>query len=163
MLGRNMKTPRASASRRPAADQPAPPAIEFKAFIAYADLNAARQAMRTINEVLEAAPRPYRLQPMLWRYDQICSEKWRESSLMDAALADVVVVASSTAGAMPAAVEKWVGAFISQMRGTRMTLVALMGQDDSWTISIEGPRANRELAATMAFPDAGVALATRAA
>jgi hypothetical protein len=161
MLLDNMKTPRSS--RRPSPDQPAPPAIEFKAFIAYADLNAARQAMRAINEVLEAAPRPYRLQPMLWRYDQICSDKWRETSLVDAALADVVVVASSAAGAMPAAVERWVGEFISQMRGTRMTLVALLGDNDSWTISIEGPRASRELAATMAFPESEAALATQAA
>ncbi|HUR60228.1 MAG TPA: hypothetical protein VM029_21065 [Opitutaceae bacterium] len=158
-----MKTSRASTSRRPDSNQPPRPALEFKAFIAYADLNAARQAMRTINEVLEAAPRPYRLQPMLWRYDQISSDKWREASLADAGLADVVVVASSAAGGMPAAIEQWVGEFIKQKRGTRMTLVALLGHGDAWTISIEGPRAKRELATTMAFPDSGVALATKAA
>lgn len=165
MLNCNMKTPCAVSSRRSTSSAPPSltPRVEFKAFIAYADLNAARQAMRAINEVLQAAPRCHELQPMLWRYDQICSEKWRESSLLDAAKADVVVVASSLAGAMPALLEHWVGDFLAHMRGARTTLVALLGHDDAWTISIEGPRVAREPGATMTFPRVGAALSTRAA
>ena len=166
MLAGNMNTPRAVASRRRfqnAIVPPRPAAIGFKAFIAYADLNAARQAMSAINEVLQAAPRCHELQPMLWRYDQLGREKWSETSLADAAKADVVVLASSAAGAIPAALEKWVGDFLAYKRGGRVTLVALLGHDDAWTISIESPPVAREPATTMAFPRHAPALATQAA
>lgn len=159
-----MKTQRAVASRRsPPSSPPETPAIEFRAFIAYADLNAARQAMRAINEILRAAPRRHVLQPMLWRYDQVCDAKWHGPSLVDAAKADVVVLASSDAKGMPAGLEKWVGDFLALKRGARTTLVALMGHDEAWTISIEGPRVARVPATTMVFPGAGTALASRAA
>lgn len=161
-----MNNPRALSSRHgtPATPKaPRPPAVGFKAFIAYADLNAARQAMSAISEVLQAAPRCHELQPMLWRYDQLGSEKWSDTALADAAKADVVVLASTAAGAMPAALEKWVGDFLAYKRGGRITLVALLGHDDAWTISIESPHAVRQPAAPMAFPRQAPALASRAA
>jgi hypothetical protein len=160
-----MKPPRAAyrSVKRPAA-RPTLPATGFKAFIAYADLPAAREAMRTINEVLVASSHPYRLEPMLWRFDQIVAAKWHEPALHDAALADVVVLARSSAGSLPSDVEQWVTDFLGRKQNSRTTLVALLGQEDAWTISIEGPaaRTSREVAPATLF-SSSVALASRAA
>lgn len=149
---------------KPSPARPTPPAIGFKAFIAYADLDAAREAMRTINEVLAASGHSYRLEPMLWRFDQIAAAKWREPALHDAALADVVVLARSAAGSLPGEVEQWVTDFLGRKRHCRTTLVALLGREDAWTISIEGPapRAAGAVAPTTPF-SSPASLASRAA
>ena len=159
-----MKTLRA-ASRPARAPASALPAIGFKAFIAYDDLDAARGAMKAIDEVLQAAKRRYRLQPMLWRFDQLCSDKWREPSLANAIEAEVVVFASSTPGPLTSFVERWVGEFLAAKKRTasRATLVALLGHDDSWTISIEPARAAQAPGATMNFPVEELVVSTKAA
>lgn len=166
-----MNMTRAS-SRRPhrrsgsQAKSPGPPPIGFKAFIAYADLAAARQAMSTINEVLRAARHAYRLEPMLWRFDQLAAEKWREPALCDAAKASVVVLAQSASVSLPVEMERWVGEFLARQRHARTTLVALLGNEDAWTISLEGPAAEVPAPylapATTPFPPAS-AVAPRAA
>lgn len=127
-----------SVSRRPAPDSKASPLIAFKAFIAYADLPAARQAMNTINEVLSVSGQPYHLEPMLWRFDQLAHPRWREQAFVNAAEGNVIVLASSSSKALPPTVEQWVNEFMGQRLNARTTLVALLGQDDAWTISIEG-------------------------
>jgi hypothetical protein len=144
--------------------KPAPPVIGFKAFIAYADLAAARQAMSTINEVLVASGHAYRLEPMLWRFDQVVAAKWREPALVDAARAEVVVLARSAPGGLPAEIEQWVTDFLARKEKGRTTLVALLGHDDAWTISIEGPasRPHAEIAPTPIF-SGSLPLASRAA
>lgn len=140
-----MNSPRAALSRR----KPHPPAgrrgptIRFKAFIAYADLPAARQAMRTISEVLAASGHPYELEPMLWRFDQLAAAKWREPALTDAALAAVIVLASSAPGSLAPEMETWLADLFARRHGRRTTLVALLGPDDAWTISIESAPAAR--------------------
>jgi hypothetical protein len=160
-----MKTQRVASSRPARAQAPARAAFGFKAFIAYDDLDAARGAMKAIDEVLQAAPRGYQLQPMLWRFDQLCSDKWREPSLANAAEADVVVLASSAPGPLTSFVERWVGELLAAKKrmASRATLVALLGQDDAWTISIEPTCAASVPAATTEFPVDQFVTATKAA
>ncbi|HVS52480.1 MAG TPA: hypothetical protein VHD62_09005 [Opitutaceae bacterium] len=107
-------------------------------FIAYADLPAARRAIAVINEVLRATRRRFAFRPMLWRFDQLAAEKWRACALTDAAATPLVIFASTGAGELSPALESWTNALLTRKRGERLTLVALLGADDTWTISIEG-------------------------
>jgi hypothetical protein len=148
MLGSIMKpTPPPAARRRCPAVPPPQPAQPFHAFIAYADLPAARRAMGVINEVLEATAGKFTLKPMLWRFDQLASAKWCDYALTDAREAAVVVLASSRPGSLPVALEQWIGALIHHQRGQRVTVISLQGEHDAWTITIEAPAAPAEIQA----------------
>jgi hypothetical protein len=131
-------TPPPAARRRCPA---VPPSQPFHAFIAYADLPAARRAMGVINEVLGATAGRFELKPMLWRFDQLASAKWCDYALTDAREAAVVVLASSRRGSLPVALEQWIGALIHYQRGQRVTVISLQGEYDAWTITIEAPAA----------------------
>jgi hypothetical protein len=123
---------------RPTAAKSAAPA-PFHAFIAYADLPAARRAMSTISDVLRATQGKFAFKPMLWRFDQLAHAKWCDYAISDAAEAAVVVLASSAPGPAPAAIEQWVSSLLQRKRGQRTTVVSLQGEDEAWTISIEAP------------------------
>lgn len=114
-----------------------PPPVPFDVFIAYADLPAARRAIAVINDVLRATGRRFAFQPMLWRFDQLAAEKWREGALADAAATSLVIFASTESGELSPALESWANALLARKRGGRLTLVALLGENDTWTISIE--------------------------
>jgi len=126
--------------RRPPAIRPVP----FSAFIAYPEIAAGRDALGVINEVLRAAPQPHVLEPMLWRFDQLANPRWRARALADAARADVIVLASTAAIGLTPAVENWMQALLAQQLGRRTTIVALLGTDEAWTISIDQPAAVAE-------------------
>jgi hypothetical protein len=123
------------------------PAQPFHAFIAYADLAAARRALGVINEVIGATAGRFALKPMLWRFDQLASAKWCDYALTDAREAAVVVLANSRPGSLPVALEQWISALIHYKRGERVTVISLQGENDAWTISIEAPRAPAEVQA----------------
>jgi hypothetical protein len=125
-------------AKRPA---PAPQPKAFNAFIAYADLAAAKRAMNAIDEVLRATAGKFALKPMLWRFDQLITAKWCDYALSDASAADVIVLANTSPGPLQPAVEEWVSALLARRRGRRITIVSLQGEDDAWTISIEAPAA----------------------
>lgn len=146
-----MKTralPRRVRGRRPQAREPLPPARPFPVFLAYADVPAARNALVAIRDALRAHGGNFALQPMLWRFSQLADPKWRERALADTALASVVVLASTEATADHLPVEAWIADLLARRRGLETTLVALLGPDDQWTISIEQP------AALTSFPPA---------
>jgi hypothetical protein len=123
--------------RRSSPPPPPLPALPFHAFLAYADVSAAGRAMETINGVLRAARGKHALRPMLWRFNQLTDPKWRERAIVDAAVANVVVLASTSAKTLTAELEAWIGDFLAYNRGRRTTIVALFGDEDAWTISIE--------------------------
>lgn len=166
MLGR-MKTARVDARSRAARKSSRHPgwqALPFKAFIAYAHVGAARQAMSTITDVLRAAHRPYEFVPMLWRFEQLRGGRLRETALADSMDADVVVFASPDSRSLPGFVEKWIGEFLLRKRGTRVNAVALLGEHEAWTIAIE-PAVGARLPAPvmLAAPPTLLAEASRAA
>ncbi len=93
--------------------------------------------MSAINEVLRASNHNYALRPMLWRFDQLAAAKWRQSSITDASEASVVVLASSSTGDLATEVDAWVTHFLVQRRGRPATIIAILGEEEAWTISIE--------------------------
>jgi hypothetical protein len=115
--------------------------LPFKVFIGYADLCAARHATAAIGEAVRTARRRFEIQPMLWRFDQLASTHWRARAVAAAMEADAIVLASDAATPLPASLEAWIYDFLAASRGRRVTLVAITGPADAWTISIEQPRA----------------------
>jgi hypothetical protein len=95
--------------------------------------------MAVINEVLGAIPGRFAFKPMLWRFDQLASAKWCDYALTDAADAAVVVLASSASGSPPAAIEQWISLLLNRKRGGQTTIVALQGDEEAWTITVEAP------------------------
>lgn len=137
-----MSTPHGHGRKEPVhrhAFHPHPPGwvAPFRAFIAYADLTAARRATTTIADVARHARHRVELHPILWRFDQLAHGHWRERSLAAAREADVVVLATSEGGALPPHVESWVDAFLAANRGHAATIVAVCGPSEAWTISLE--------------------------
>jgi hypothetical protein len=122
----------------PRARNPAP--APFRALIVYADVPAARRAMTEIRNVLLATGRAYEFCPMLWRFDQLAGEHWREVALRDAAEAAIVVLASTDSAIIPAGLECWVSSLLARKQGLPITIVAVLGATEAWTISIEKPQ-----------------------
>lgn len=95
--------------------------------------------MGVINGVLGVTAGRFDFKPMLWRFDQLASAKWCDYALTDATEAAVVVLASSTPGSLPPAIEQWISSLLNRKRGQSITIVALQGDEDAWTITIEAP------------------------
>lgn len=95
--------------------------------------------MSEIRDVLAASRRGYEFQPMLWRFDQLGRDNWAEIALRDATNATIVVLASTEAGLDPA-IERWVTHLMSRKQGTPVTIVAVLGATEAWTICVEKPQ-----------------------
>lgn len=130
-----MKTPR-TPGRNTGKNRPLVPALRLKVFIGYADLRAVRRATSTIADAIRCSGQRVTIEPMLWRFDQLASNHWRDRAIEAALSADVIVLASSESGS-GLAVEPWVDAFLAANRGHRATIVAVSGENEAWTISIE--------------------------
>lgn len=126
---------RLSKFRRP----PAPRVLPFKVFIGYGDLPAVRAATAVIADALHSTRRRFDLEPMLWRFDQLASSHWQDVAVRAAQQADVIVLTSSEPSTLATAVESWVNAFLKANRGRPVTLVAVAGPSEAWTICIEEP------------------------
>lgn len=155
-------------NRAPTTSRRVPPRAPtvFKVFVAYADVPAARRALSEIRCVLAATRRDYQFEPMLWRFDQLTLPNWRDVALGDAAAAAVVVLASSGPGPIPRPLEHWVSTFLSHKQSAPITLVALLGASEAWTISIDKPRpagSAKPMAQAIESPGAHVLADTSAA
>jgi hypothetical protein len=95
--------------------------------------------MMEIRKVLKATGRRLALVPMLWRFDQLERENWRDHSITEAARASVIVLASSETHRLSEPLERWIGSLLGRKPSCRITVVALLGPSDAWTISIEAP------------------------
>lgn len=95
--------------------------------------------MEVIRDVLADNGSGFGFSPMLWRFDQLNGANWSELALRDAANADIVVLASTESGGLPASLEHWVSALLGRVDGRPVTIVAVFGSTEAWTISIEKP------------------------
>lgn len=109
-------------------------------FVAYADIPAARHAMSRVKDVLPHSLNCCHLQPMLWRFDQLADQRWRDMALRDACRASVVVLAMSDADGLTAQADAWLTALAAGQRGARITALLFVGEDEPWTISLQQTR-----------------------
>jgi hypothetical protein len=141
-----MKTPKSSTPAKKIAPRKSP---ELKVFIGYADLPAVRRAMGSVGAAVRGAAKSVDLVPLLWRFQQLESSHWRDRAITAALDADLVILATSTPGPLPKPTEQWVDVLLNASRGRPVTLVAITGSTDAWTITIERPAA---VAAAAAAP-----------
>lgn len=112
-----------------------PPTL-FPVFIAYADVPAARRAMELFAARLRTIHSSQRLQPMLWRFDQLNQRRWREMALSDAIRAAAVVIALSDDVPLNTAAETWLTTLAVRHHGARVNLVAVLN-GEAWSISLQ--------------------------
>ncbi len=123
-------------------DAAAPPhaghdvAVPLKVAILYDGVPAGRRAMGLVRRMLEQAGGPIHLFPAVWRFDLFEQAKARAHAAAEAGAADLLIVATARPDALPAAVERWISDFIAWRRGTPVTILAMWGLDDEWTISL---------------------------
>lgn len=103
--------------------------------IAYSDIPSARHAMARLTQLLQLTGGT--LQPMLWRFDQLKEDRWREMALRDARQASTVAFAVPNESALEHAPERWLLALLERVRGTSVSLLALIGNDEAWTLTFE--------------------------
>lgn len=153
-----VKTLRAISSRAKA-EAARGPRVPVPVLIAYGDVASARQAMSRVNTLVRTLRDNGELQPMLWRFDQLDDPKWREMALRDAGRASALVLAMTDEAAFCPRTEAWVNALLGRSRGTSLTVLALVGGRDAWTITLaqpagaarETPRTAPPLGATEVF------------
>jgi hypothetical protein len=128
-----MPTPSRRISRR------APPSLSlpFFVFIAYGEVSAARDAFDRVRQTLVGEKRDCEVQPMFWRFDQLGHPRWREMALHDAIRAHTMVLAMGGAPSLDRATDEWLTALVDRRAGVPINCLALMGEHDAWTISLQ--------------------------
>ncbi len=91
--------------------------------------------MAKLTQLLQRSGRT--LQPMLWRFDQLAEERWREMALRDACRASTVTLAVADELALERAPDTWLHAVVERMHGSTLNVLALIGVDDVWNLDLE--------------------------
>jgi hypothetical protein len=133
-------------------------------FVAYAEVAAARHAMDHVSSALLAKDSKFRMQPMLWRFDQLNASRWREMALQDAGRAGVVVIALSDSMPLSSGADAWLLALAARKHGARIDVLAVWNEE-AWSISLQqiaGARAAAAMTPKLVTLD-GKKLAARAA
>lgn len=128
-------------------------------FIAYSDVPAARNALHRVSLLLRSGKRReiFQFQPMLWRFNQLNDARWTAMALRDARLAAVLVIAMSDTSAMCQGAETWLAALASEPDGPAITALVLIGEAESWTISLQRTvQRQRSAAASRDLPPTNV-------
>ena len=99
--------------------------------IAYDDIAAGTRAMRVLADLGKGLGDDIEFQPFPWSFDMLADMDWRKVASHDACKADILIIATSSAGPLPPAVGRWADAAISQKRGTAAAVVALFGSDEN--------------------------------
>jgi hypothetical protein len=110
-------------------------------FIAYADVPAARNAISRIAQLLRATRGDCQLQPLLWRFDQLEIPRWREMALSDAARAQTLAVAMSDASSLSDGTGAWLISLATGRHGAPLDVLALVGEDEVWSVSLQQTQA----------------------
>jgi hypothetical protein len=126
-----MSPPSRRTSRRAA------PSLPFFVFIAYGEVPAARDAFGRVRQTLTHEARDFDVMPMFWRFDQLGQPRWREMALHDAIRADTMVLAMGGAPSLDPTTDAWLAALVDRRAGAPITCLALMGEHDAWTISLQ--------------------------
>ena len=111
----------------------------LSAFVAYADVVSARNALNRVSQLLQASHRHAELRPMLWRFSQLHDPRWRETALRDATQASALVLAMPDESTFCPQTQSWITALLERRRGTALNVWTLIGDDDAWTMTLSQP------------------------
>jgi hypothetical protein len=111
-------------------------AVPLKLAIVYDSVPAGRRAMAVAKRMLEESGDTTGCAPSVWRFDLLDEPRCREHATIDAVAADLLILATEKPDALPTTVENWVSDFLARRRGTPVTILAMWGLEDEWTISL---------------------------
>lgn len=106
-------------------------------FIAYGEVAAARDAIESVQRLLQRTRREADLQPMLWRFDQLGRPQWREMAAHDALRAHAIVLAMGSSPSLDAGTDRFLTDLTARRAGAPLTCTALMRPNEVWTISLQ--------------------------
>lgn len=138
-LVRAIRALRTQAQTRPTTH----PRVPVRALIVYREIACARQSLAHLTAMLQRSRRDAELHPMLWRVDQLDDPRWRELALRDASRAEMVVLALLDEAALCAKTEAWLETLRLTMKGQELHVLALVGTDEAWSITLAAPQAER--------------------
>ena len=78
----------------------------------------------------------FELHPMLWRFDQLHDSRWRETALQDAVRAAILTLAMPHIEALCPPIESWLDELLVRRCGADLRVLALIGQEDAWTLTL---------------------------
>jgi hypothetical protein len=111
-------------------------AVPLKVAIVYDSVPSGRRAVSTMRRLVGQTPEPTHLVPVLWRFDVLADAAHQARATVDALDADLLLVATDRPEALPPHVEAWVTDFLTRRRGSPVTILAMWGLDDDWTVSL---------------------------
>lgn len=116
------------------------PSLQCPVFVAYSHVAIARDALGRLRHGLLQTQNAVTIQPMLWRFDQLNGEGWREIALQDATRAQLFILALGEGGTLTAEVESWLNQLTAQRDGAPISANLYLGGDEFWTISLQQSR-----------------------
>ena len=103
----------------------------LRVVIASNDIAAGKRAMRVLGDLGKGLGDELEFQPIPWSFDFLADVDWREVAASDAANADILIIATSSANPLPPDVGGWAQAAISRKQGTLAAVVALFGPEEN--------------------------------
>jgi hypothetical protein len=131
----------------------APPAtttekMPLDVLIMYEDVTAARRAVRAVARLAERLEDQVEFCRNFWRFDLLAEPACRAAAIQDALRADVVIVATRAAREFPPLVSRWLEGCLAHREKRAIAVLALLGSDDTWSISLEDERGSRRIRET---------------
>lgn len=99
----------------------------FNIVILHDDVAAGQRAMGSLGRLASRfRVDDAKLRPQFWRFDLLQDADWFALALADAANADLLVFAASSASGLPVTVENWLKRCLARKRGSSAAVVALL-------------------------------------
>lgn len=111
-------------------------AVPLKVTIVYDGVPAGRRAVGTMQRLIAQGEEPTQLVPHLWRRDLLCDVACRARATADAVASDLLILAAHGAEALAFELEDWVADLIARHPGLPVTILAMWGVEDKWTVSL---------------------------
>ena len=93
--------------------------------VVYEDFAAANHAQKIFDGLLGQPGDDAEFCPMMWKFDMLRNEKLNEMAAMDAAMADVVIIATGRDGLVPEEVKNWMNRWLSQREKLRTAITVV--------------------------------------
>lgn len=100
-------------------------------FVAYDDQKAYGRARRMLTKAFAGECHAAEVWPVSWRFDELELEPWRQQALAEAVRADILIVSTSSDGALPIPVTEWLQDCFATRRNLSTTVVSLGDSDEA--------------------------------
>ncbi|KAB2660674.1 MAG: hypothetical protein DVB31_13635 [Verrucomicrobia bacterium] len=121
---------RGFALMNPVATEP-PGVARARLVVAYDEYEAGNRTRHLTDGLSERARHLPAVDSSVWKFDIIGMPHMLELAVMDAVVADCVVIATGADGELPAAITDWIDGWVRERNGNPAMLMALIGSDEA--------------------------------